>query len=210
MEKPREQIGAGYSKKVFSDPENQQRVDIEFREKLTNNQIKSVYYFNKLLKLFYPNNIPNVYIAGNKDDSYIKAEKLERDTEHERTANRLVTDDEYFMGNADSVLAQEDRDEVDSQIQIRTNDPRVLQFVKSVYQNGFLIDPAGQNYVFSKDGTLKYVELNPAWEYHFGEMMRSFDPERLEDAINKLLPSQREQATQYLNRINALLEEEIG
>jgi hypothetical protein len=210
MEK-REQVGEGNDKKVFADIQNpEEKVSVEFREKLSDDQIKSSYYFNKIAHLLFPENIPDVHIAGNQNGvSYIKAERFPHDEEHSYGQQLGIKHSAYYLEGSGEKPSREEEDRVDNDIANKSIDPRVQELVDAMRESGLAADSGGQNYSFGPDGSVKYLELNPGWYYFNEEIKPRFNVRKLKTAIEKLSLDKRKEAQQYFDRLMFLYERNV-
>ncbi|MDD5050472.1 MAG: hypothetical protein PHV93_01890 [Candidatus Pacebacteria bacterium] len=205
-----EPIGEGYFKKVYADSENpEKRIHAEFKMPLTNEQIKSAFYLNKIAHLLFPENIPEIHLAANErgDDpfatwhdrtGYLKADRVSTDETHDKLQ---TLHKKYFQ---EELTAEGDESERLLQEEI-SKKPEVKTFVSLAKASGLNIDSAGQNFSL-KDGVVKYLELNPAWLKRNHEFYPSiyFDKEKLSAAIDKLPEDKKELAKTYFERLVSL------
>lgn len=208
MEDKRGNIGWGSQKVVKIHPDSPEMVRAEFRRKLSNEQIKSAYYYNKLIRLFFPKIIPKVYETGNDGESYIHAERAERDSDHIKMTYGVR---EAFEGMDDRALTEKEWKELENMIEDRRNVPEVKAFLKLASHYGFRLDNSGQNFTLL-NRKIQYLDADCAWSYpernpDFPYL--NFDENLLSKAIEENLSHEdKKQAYAYLERIKALLRTE--
>jgi len=165
-----EQIGKGSQKRVYEDgvcPED--RVRAEFHtdivdNRLTVEEIKSIYYLNKIANLLFPENWPDIYEAGMKPSKHFVAQRLEVDSMHKTMSDITVRRDENLRGiNVSDRPTEEENDFYlgqDEKIKAR---PEVTKFVEKVQEAGIAIDSSGRNFSFREDGEVQYLDLDTAF-----------------------------------------------
>ena len=215
-----EQIGTGAHKDVFDAKENKNLVVAEYQnsEKLTDNQIKSAYYLNKIGHIFFPKNIQDIEAAFNyppDTKSPIKGQltgpstlyinKGYRDVNHDIDSRLLVelTRQNLKMNQFTAI----DIKEASEHFRQNKQDPKIIQFIKTAKEHGIFVDNGGQNFSRDPEGDIVYLETNPAWEIkEDGHIFYYAVPGKIRDAIINLKdPAQRERAIKYYERLIALM-----
>jgi hypothetical protein len=207
---PGEQIGQGAYKKVYLSKENYGRVIAEYHKNLSENQIKSLYYLNKLFKIFFPQNIPEINAAYNLQAQGAKKSILYsklgyRDELHKKTAKTIIETNRGESGGN-----KQDKDKMHDYIHSNEQNPKITQFIKMAEQKGFFVDKGGQNFAIDENGIVSYLESNPAWvilkQGTPEEAYKYFvDIDKLRGAIVNLDPSVMPTAIKYFERLVKLM-----
>lgn len=186
-------LGEGQSKRVFRlDDAASKKVIGEFRENLSEAEVKSIFYLYKLAKLFFPDNIPDVSLAANKDgQSYTVMEEAERDPQH-ITANILFNKTD---------ATNNEKNIYHNYYNERSKNPRVREFLHESSKKGFLFDSSPRNFSFNEKGDVVHLDLEPAFR---GTNVVNFSPDRLEQSIQELPSGQRKLAQTYFERLMTL------
>lgn len=203
-----EQIGAGNDKDVFLDPEDpRKKIQVIFRKHLTNEQAESIIYLNKIARLFFPDNIPEVYSVENEGKSIMKVERIMHDALQVKLSKLMVGHYSTPLG-APSILSADDQKFLASLIDTRSKEPRVLDFLRAAEKKGLIFDIAGQNFsIDESSGTLKIFDVDPAWTYEDdGSVTMNFDKTKLSTAILELPENLQNQARKDLEHLVALFE----
>lgn len=219
---PEQKIGAGGYKEAYkiegaSGPE----VHLSFKHAYTNEQIKSVFYLNRIATLLFPGKIARISQAGNAiDDAENKSSQAfaeyidsSADPEHLDLQKGYSTlyegPDEESDPHFDNIWAQ--------RLERMEKDPEVQAFLDK-YEEAGLVAGFGkslrwgpQDLIFQKDGTFTFVDVDVAWDepedlYKKGysrDLLR-FDPKKLQTAINKLKEEDRNQAQAAYNQLITL------
>jgi len=196
-----EPIGRGVSKMVFESENDKQIAVAEFHRPLTNDQIKSTYYLQKLIHLFFPKNTPDIEAAFNNRnrESFLYLEMGKRDPEHDKY-NKILSQsgNSSAKKNASRGMAEHFRNV--------ENNRKVLNFRQEAEKRGFRIDFGGQNYSMDDEDNVQYLETNPGWEYRKrGAILYWFDKEKLKKSIEELPECQKTEANKYFGRLISLL-----
>ncbi len=198
-------IGEGLFKEVHEHGSDPDKVYAEFREPLLIEDIKSAFYLRKIMHMFFPQNVPEVSLAGNEKDetgketTYLVAEKVHTDEEHRKSAELNI---KRRQVGAPSLTLEESSAEAEYAKKIQEN-PEVKEFIRKANSLGFIIDSRGLNFSI-KDGVVQYMDVNPAWEIeesaqgtkHF---YKSFDEDKLRAAIETL--PDKDAARHYFNKL---------
>lgn len=217
MIKPcQEPIGAGSYKRVYPDAQNpEKKVIAEFRNPLTADQIKSIYYLGKISHILFPENIPDVDYAGNSTDikSRFRSERVSLDKEHELSNNIYLKNEDFFIGKSpDDKLNKLETSYIYNQGDNRGENPNVKDFVDKAFRSGLFIDSGGQNFSFNDNGQVKYLDLNPAWEHlkEFKKDVLHFDPALLLESINEISDTDKKtRALAYFKRLMQLIPKKL-
>ncbi len=206
-----EPIGAGSYKRVYPEAQNpEKKVVAEFRVQMPPEQIKSLYYLGKISHILFPDNIPNVYFAGNSHKtSNFRADREELDEDHQLGNIIFLEDEDYFIRKSESPkLKKTDVEYIYDITDKRNNNQVVRDFVDKAFSSGLYIDSGGQNFSFDANGQVKYLDLNPAWEYrkNLETDVLNFDPDLLLVTINKISDSvKKDKALIYFKRLMQLI-----
>ncbi len=204
-----EQIGEGHYKKVYDHESDPEKVHAEFKESLTDENIKTAFYLGKIVHIFFPENVPDIHLAGNKLDkdadvktSYFVAEKLESDEKKKETDKRYIA---YLSG--DNMSEAEVNAHMRDDFEMERN-PAVIKFIKKAAAIGIEVDDGGHNF-FIKDGVVKTFEIEHGLQKYPSSSEKegtfnAFDEQKLRAAIETLPDPQKEKAKIYFERLVAL------
>jgi len=207
--KEKKQIGAGNDKNIFLNPANpEKRVVVIFRKQLTDEQLESALYLNKIMQLFFPQNIPKVYYAVNKgEESAMDVERIRFDSLHAKLSELMIGHYKVPLGEKND-LSETDQILLQSLIDKRHKDPKVLKLLKVTLEKGFILDIAGQNFsIDESSGDVKYFDVDPAWEYEDdGSITMNFNKDKLFSAITASPEELQKEAMGYFNHLISLFE----
>lgn len=196
-----EPLGEGDTNTVFINPHNEQRVIVERkgeREHDTPRQIKGTYYLTKIVHIFFPNNIPDIYQAG---ESGTGTQQIDRE--------RIT----HSLGQKHLQAARQvGGDEQDAKAEMLSEmEPEMIEITSKLESIGlgFVIDENVGNYSKDEAGGVYYLESFKPWAIDSSGCDVLFDEEALNEAILALPDeAKKEECTRYLDRLLALLEEE--
>mgnify|MGYP001234669953 CR=1 FL=1 len=176
-------IGIGVEKRIFRNELDPNKIRAEFREKLTDEEIKGIYYFNKLLHLLFPNNIPEIYRAGNLKEgagSQFEAEYIEPDDLLREISKYAVEDEDYLMGNAESRISSRERERIDSLERIRTSNEFVADLTEQLKAVGVGVDThnAG-NFKIDSNYNVVFLDLVKPFAVERGVVKLHFNTEKM-------------------------------
>ena len=204
-----EPVGEGDERKTFADPNNPERIISERKEgseKDTPRQLKGRYYLTKIAHLLLPNNIPDVYQAGESRDGKqtVDAERISHTPGHARLQ-------ELRMSGA----TKEEQDSVAEQM-AEELEPQMGDLDSELGRIGldFEIDLDKNlgNYTKDEQGNVHYLETFKPWQINPlnpPELEIGFDEEVLREAIQDLPDEKtKEQCNRYLERLLTLLKED--
>ena len=200
-------IGEGAEKKVFVNPEDKRKVIAEMKEtrKDTPRQIKGRYYLTKIAHLLLPENIPDIYEAGESPDGTqnIDVERIMHSPGHARLQEML-----QFGGdekNKESIKEQIFKEMGMGMGKLDLELERIgLSFnIDSINLNNYTKDEKGNVYYLE---TFKPWDINPENPEEF-ELL--FNEEELRKAIDEIPdPKVKEKCTRYLERLLVLFDED--
>lgn len=209
---PREPIGIGNEKRVFMHDVDPKRVVAEYREKLTNEEIKGVYYFTKLIHLLFPDNYPDIFKAGNTKIAHtatFEAQNIDRDEILTKLSLHAVQDEAYLMG-ADTIsnFSDETHSDIEHLENIRTTDERVQALIYDLRTLGIPVDShnAG-NFSIRPNDTVVYLDIQQPFVIDDGEVKLRFNTNAMYHAVAALPEDSQKQAGAYLSRLMELYED---
>ena len=198
-------IGIGSEKRIFAHPNNLERVIAEYRDELTPEEIKGVYYFGKLVEILFPGSYVGPTQAG-KDKSSGKGMFIARKVALNETAQQIaaysVDDEAYLMGEESSLFTAEQRKLIESLDEEVLKDPSVLELGTAMKQAGLPMDSFNSgNFTIGEDGSVKYIDImQPFVVEDYGVKLR-FNTEKLYQNITGIEDEGiREQAAFYLGK----------
>jgi len=199
-----EPLGEGEEKRTFVNPEDETRIVSEKKEgaeKDTHRQLKGRYYLTKIVHNLLPNNIPDVYNAGESIDGkqIIDAERISHTPGH-----KFLQKVRQSGGNEEVALEQMN-EEMSEGIGDLDSELERIGF-------SFNIDKNIGNYTKDKAGNIYYLETFKPWEVDPTkpeEFELLFNEEELRAAIESI-PDQevKQQSLKYLDRLLVLFEED--
>ncbi len=207
-------LGIGNEKRIFLDGKYPERITAEYREKMTDEEIKGVYYFAKLIHLIFPDNYPNVFKAGNNKSnqpelSSFEGENIERDEVLVKLSELDVRDEEYLMGNEPSILTQEETDEMEKLEQKRRGDERIIALTHDLREAGIPVDNQNvQNFSILPDDSVVYLDIIMPFRLDEDNRVKLlFNTEKMFKTIAHMEDEEkRERAITYLSRLMTLYE----
>lgn len=201
-------LGVGTRKKAYLEPE---AVRVVFNERLTNEQIKSVYALDKIAQTLFPGIIPSIKGAGNttENTSEYVVEGVPHDELHQRIQQLEIKRSSQTADAEDLKLLERLAYEADR----RLDRPDVQSFIQQMDGAGFRHQDttAGLNYIFSEnDKQFWYVDKSPGWLH--GEspdneprFIMHFDPGVLNETIERINdPEKRSSAKGYFENLMTL------
>ncbi len=205
-------IGTGNEKRVFQHPNNSEKVIGQYRDELTNEEIKSVYYFGKLVQLLFPESYTAPTQVGNdglSDKSMFIAPRVSLDPTAEKLANYSVEDEEYLMGEESSVFSSSERNAIDSFADKAILNPQFRELSTAMRYAGLPIDSENPgNFTINKNGTAVYLDVMQPFVVNDGGVILRFNKNNLIQALTEIEDeATRNQANFYLSRTLELYEE---
>jgi|GEM_PF-3219469 len=196
-------IAIGKDKKAYADPTFKDRVIVVYNPESINKpytaeQVRAIYYFQKIKHYLFPDNFPNIHAAVNGKDVYLISERID-DPYHQayskKKLGRQLTADELKQAT-DFVV----------QMTSETTKAEIKRVVALFEKAGiFWIDLHFSNWARKNNNTL----VNLDTELAFAHMQKIYDEEKLKSAIEMIADlKRRRQASSYLSRLNQLFEEE--
>lgn len=204
-------IGIGNEKRVFAHPTNNERVVAEYREKLSNEEIKGVYYFTKLIHLLFPDNYPDIFKAGNTKDigtATFEAEYIDQDAVLAKLSAYDVRDEAYLIHGEPSVVSEAERASLDTLAEKHAADERVHALVQDLRALGIPVDShnAG-NFSITPDDTIIYLDIQQPFVIDEGVVKLRFNTAAMYRAVAALPENLQNQAGIYLTRLMTLYKE---
>lgn len=203
-------LGEGEERKVFLDPNREERVIAETKDqevKETPRQLKGRYYLTKIVHGLLPENIPDVYQAGEAKEENGSTQTTDRErivltAGHEKLRAALRDNDEKAIEEARKDLVTDMGAEMSA-----------LDMNLSEIGLGFSIDDSNVgNYMRDGQGNVRYLESFKPWQKDIvnpQELEVLFDEDELREAIERLADEKtRNECLRYLDRLLELLEEE--
>jgi len=198
-----ELIGFGKDKKVYLDKAYADKVIVIYNPEsmykpFTAEQVKAIYYFQKIKHYLFPDNFPNIHAAVNGKDVYLISERID-DPYHQayskRKLGKPLTEEELKKAT-----------EFEKKMTSETTKAEIKRVVALFEKAGiFWIDLHFSNWARGDNGALINLDTELAI-FHFTKM---YDEEKLKSAIEMIAdPKRRRQASSYLSRLNQLFEEE--
>ena len=199
-----EPIGEGGEKKVFVDPENKDRAIAELKgdeSRETLGQLKGRYYLTKIVHHLLPENIPDIFQAGESKEG-VQATDLERISHSELSAKLEKS----------KSSKQPKKELEDKFLEEHGEKIKILETKLHDLGLGFIVDPELSNYVVSDTGQLHYVESLKPWNVYSGddpEVDVLYEREILQNAIEQIQDEGvKKRCVDYLNRLDRLIEDE--
>lgn len=204
-------IGIGSEKRIFVHASDPSRVEGVYRERMSDADIKSVYYYNKLLHILFPDNTMDIYKAGNaknEEASSFVADRAALDEEASVFAQlgvdaelRMATEGKFTNEFEQRLSRAEDRGEE------LMNDERIINLHEKFAGAGVPLDWNHRNFTFDERGEAIFLDVQRPFEDEFNyERRLRFDPDKLEAAIALLPDQEREVAVGCFKRLMELYE----
>ncbi len=222
-----EHIGTGAYKRAYKieTVDGVPVVQLVMKHEYTNEQMKGLFYLNKIATTLFPGKIARVKQAGNFDDeegksSQFIAEYHEPDAQHQSMQHQIKALDGKYWADTDEeeeLVARfgtlsRSRDEIIS-------DNKELQDFRDAYEAAGFYNEEGdvqigwgsQDVIFDDEGNFVYVDIDIPWdepdevgeESHTERCLR-FNPEKLQAAINAAPETDRLKLQLYFERLLAL------
>lgn len=202
-----EQIGIGGNKQVFRDSHDDKKVVLEFHKKVDNEQIRGTFYLSKIAHLLFPDNIPNIDIAGNRTKSYLHMTREDHDPAHSQLNALLLKERDYITRISDEPkLTSAEQAMALGEMFEKEFDPYVRAFCDKAIESGLIIDQLGKNFSHRSGEPVKYLDVQLAWIYGWNkEIKLNFDEALLVKSIKRLDEPQRTLAGVCLQRLLELV-----
>lgn len=201
-------LGEGNEKKVFINPEDENRVISEIKEgseKDTPRELKGRYYLTKIIHLLLPKNIPDVHQVeeSSSGKQTIDTSRISHTKEHSllQEMRQPGSGSEEGFESAKKMIVD------DMGAEMHELDLKLEQIGL-----GFNIDPFVGNYTKDEAGNVHYLETFKPWQVDVvnkKDLEVLFNEESLRSAIEEISdPGTKEVCLQYLERLLTLLAEE--
>lgn len=200
-------VGEGSQNRVFQDPHRPERV-IGFYKGGHENppEVKGRFYLTKILHILFPDNIPDIEFSTS-EPSTTGRQKVELGPLHEKVKKYILSVEKERV----KPERAGDAEEAEETIETIEKDERVQKLIMDLRKVGVRVDAKGVNFGFDERGNVKYIEIFPAYSRDFGGVVwPSVDMTKLETAIKKLDPEQRQRASLYVVRLKKNIEEARG
>jgi hypothetical protein len=210
----RKPIGTGNEKEVFVDPADDERVIAVFKEKqgLTEGikhsprNLKGAFYLMKIAHLLLPENVPDIYQAGESIDGQqtMDRERIEHSEGHAALQAARLAELDY----AAKIEAKKEAG-VQIEKEMGSDSKKIIEKLGRI---GFAhaTDNNWGNFSKDSDGTTSYLDTLMPWKQIDSKTIDlNFDEKRMRTAIRGLKDQgQRGTGEAYLERTLALYEEE--
>lgn len=199
-------LGQGDEKKVFVNPDNESRVITERKEDAITEtesprQLKGRYYLTKITHMLLPEQIPDIYQAGETKDGT-------QSTDRERLP---LTKGQEILQEARNSGADETEAKKIIEKELMGDVSKLTEKLEELGL-GFNIDENLGNYTRNEQGTLNYFETFNPWQSDStspGGIELLFDEETMKEAIEQMPDgSDKKMCEGYMERLLELAEEE--
>jgi|SRR3989344_1077545 len=201
-------LGEGGERRVFVDPANEKRVIAETKseQQETVQKLKGRFYLTKIVHLLLPENIPDMYQAGESKEGTqtIDRERVSHTPGH-AALQKAFQREGYDKEKDDDPAVQQLKEELGKGLGDIADKLSDLGLA-------FSIDVELQNYTKDEKGNVQYLEAFNPWEVDVvdpNKLEVLFDEEGLREAIGKL-PDEgaKKECTSYLERLLILMKED--
>ncbi len=221
-----EQIGVGGYKRAYKISEDGRTPEVQLvmKHKYTNEQMKGLFYLNKIATILFPGKIAAVSASGNffseeggVESSQFRTKYHEHDPVHKSMQHHAKVFDGKYAAENDEQEESLERfwdlsEERDKQTQ---NHQGIEEFREAYHAAGFENEQAAvhvywgsQDVIIDEKGNFVYVDIDVPWDEpeevgqgeHNNRCLR-FDPEKLRTAIASLEEPDRERAEGYYTRL---------
>jgi len=225
-----EHIGTGAHKRAYKieTVDGVPEVQLVMKHEYTKEQMKGLFYLNKLATSLFPNKIAKVKQAGNFDDEERKssqfiAEYHEPDPQHVSMQHHAKALDGKYWGDTDD--EEESVKEFErlytERSRLTRRHPSIQEFRSAYEQAGFANENGAvhigwgpQDVIIDEKGNFVYVDIDIPWdepeeveeESHTERCLR-FDPEKLQATINAAPEADRQKLQTYFERLLDLCRE---
>jgi hypothetical protein len=196
-----EQIGTGYEKNVYDHPDDERKLIAFLKKNEAPRFLKAQYYLTKIAHMLLPNNVPDIHFAGGEENQALVVEKKSLDEGHNKTRDNIL---KFHRTGVPDIAQADDREaEVHS-------DSRYAELRNKFTELRLSYDHGVSNFGLDKEGNMVYIDTLYPWEsIKDGEVVKSFDKDKLTEAISTLAPDQQKTALSYLERLEVLYQEEV-
>ncbi len=222
--KPEKKIGTGGYKEAFLTEGPVRQVHLRFKHPYTHNQIKSVFYLNKIATKLFPNKIAIVTQVGNdsqEDGNQVTSaytNYVEPDDQHvAMQSEALVYKFDGLQTTPEQDLAADRFFDLSEERMKIFDEPAVKEFLKK-YERSGLVENFGkqakwgpQDVIRNKDGSFTFVDVDVAWdepedlgETVYSKKLLRFDPKKLQHSIRALSEPARTGAQKAYDRLISL------
>lgn len=225
-----EHIGTGAYKRAYKieTVDGVPEVQLVMKHEYTNEQMKGLFYLNKIATAMFPGKIARVKQAGNFDDeegksSQFVAEYHEPDAQHVSMQHHAkALDGQYWADTDDEQEVAEEFSRLSTErSRLTRRHPGIQQFRDSYEEAGFVnknpamhIGWGSQDVILDEKGNFVYVDIDIPWdepesvgEDTYTNKCLRFDPSALQAAIMSLPIETRNQAQVYFDRLIQLCRE---
>lgn len=225
-----EHIGTGGYKRAYKveTVDGVPEVHLVMKHEYSNEQMKGLFYLNKIATAMFPGKIARVKQAGNFDDeegksSQFVAEYHEPDAQHVSMQHHAkALDGQYWADTDDEQEVAEEFSRLSTErSRLTRRHPGIQQFRDSYEEAGFVnknpamhIGWGSQDVILDEKGNFVYVDIDIPWdepesvgEDTYTNKCLRFDPSTLQAAIMSLPIETRNQAQVYFDRLIQLCRE---
>jgi hypothetical protein len=225
-----EHIGTGAYKRAYKIESvgGVPEVQLVMKYEYTNEQMKGLYYLNKIATTLFPGKIARVKQAGNFDDeegksSQFVAEYHSPDAQHLSMQHHAKSlDGNYWPDTDDEEESAREFERLSTErSRFTRRHPGIQEFRNAYEQAGFANEKAtlqigwgAQDVTIDEKGNFVYIDIDIPWdepdsvgeESHTIKCLR-FDPEKLQTAINAADEANRQNLQSYFDRLMQLCKE---
>ncbi len=225
-----EHIGTGAYKRAYKieTVDGVPEVHLVMKHEYTNEQMKGLFYLNKIATALFPGKIARVKQAGNFDDedgksSQFVAEYHEPDAQHVSMQHHAkALDGQYWADTDDEQEVAEEFSRLSTErSRLTRRHPGIQQFQEAYEQAGLInengaiqIGWGAQDVIVDEKGNFIYVDIDIPWDEpeEVGEKSYTlrclrFDPDKLQTTINTLDDVKRATVQVYFDRLMQLCRE---
>jgi hypothetical protein len=224
-----EQIGVGGYKRAYKVIEGSASPEVQLvmKHQYTNEQMKGLFYLNKLATLMFPDKIARVKASGNfldedgeVESSQFRAEYHEHDPVHQRMQHHAKAfDGNYAAENDDQQESLEIFNELSTErSRLARRHPGIEAFREAYKNAGFENEEAAvkiswgpQDVIIDEKGNFTYVDIDVPWDEPedvgkeaYDKSCLRFDPIKLQAAIDTLDEPNRTTAQGCFDRLVGL------
>ncbi len=221
-----EQIGVGGYKRAYKvvSEAGTPEVQLVMKHRYTNEQMKGLFYLNKIATLLFPGKVASVRQAGNVigkentiESSQFRAGYIKPDAIHEVIQDhaKAFDGDIWAAENRDDALLGELERLTNERIKRMKETPEIEDFQTAYEAAGFVNDDGAikigwgaQDVIFGESGDFTFVDIDVPWdepddvgEPGYTPRCLRFDPVKLKLAIATLPEPQQSEAHTYFGRL---------
>lgn len=226
---PEKQIGVGgYKRAYLIEKEGKAEVHLVFKDTYTPQQIKGLFYLNKIATALFPEHIVKVTQVGNTESgedttTHAFTEYVTPDAQHVALQNESLKFDFKSVEDLDTneeIMAREQFNHLNRQRQTDFNKVEVSKFINSYEKSGLvagfghMVRWGPQDLILKSDGNFIFVDIDVAWDEpedmgeteHTNSLLR-FDPKKLQESISHLSEPMKSDAQSAYDRLIVLCRE---